>query len=66
MRRRFEYRTEHDKIKPDFLGAAQLLGRKLCDSDRALTELITGEVDRIAKLVDQMQSLSRRGQEPRV
>jgi two-component system nitrogen regulation sensor histidine kinase GlnL len=47
-------------------GAAQLLGRKLGDSDRALTELITGEVDRIAKLVDQMQSLSRRGQEPRV
>ena len=45
-------------------GAAQLLGRKLGDSDRALTELITGEVDRIAKLVDQMQSLSRRGQEP--
>jgi len=47
-------------------GAAQLLGRKLGDSDRALTELITGEVDGIAKLVDQMQSLSRRGQEPRV
>ncbi|MFM9934666.1 MAG: two-component system sensor histidine kinase NtrB [Novosphingobium sp.] len=45
-------------------GAAQLLGRKLGESDRALTELITGEVDRIAKLVDQMQSLSRRGQEP--
>ena len=47
-------------------GAAQLLGRKLGESDRALTELITGEVDRIAKLVDQMQSLSRRGQEPSV
>ena len=45
-------------------GAAQLLGRKLGDADRALTELITGEVDRIAKLVDQMQSLSRRGREP--
>ena len=47
-------------------GAAQLLGRRLGDTDRALTELITGEVDRIAKLVDQMQSLSRRGQEPSV
>ena len=47
-------------------GAAQLLGRKLGDGDRALTELITGEVDRIAKLVDQMQSLSRRGREPGV
>jgi len=45
-------------------GAAQLLGRKLGAGDRALTELITGEVDRIAKLVDQMQSLSRRGREP--
>lgn len=47
-------------------GAAQLLGRKLGEADRALTELITSEVDRIAKLVDQMQSLSRRGQEPSV
>lgn len=45
-------------------GAAQLLSRKLGETDRALTELITGEVDRIAKLVDHMQSLSRRGQEP--
>ena len=45
-------------------GAAQLLGRKVGEADRALTELITGEVDRIAKLVDQMQSLSRRGREP--
>lgn len=41
-------------------GAAQLLGRKLEDRDRALTDLITGEVDRIAKLITQMQSLSRR------
>lgn len=45
-------------------GAAQLLDRKLKGSDRALTELITGEVDRIAKLIDQMQSLSRRSVEP--
>jgi len=47
-------------------GAAQLLDRKLEGSDRALTELITSEVDRIAKLIDQMQSLSRRSAEPAV
>ena len=41
-------------------GAAQLLGRKLDPKDRALTDLITGEVDRIAVLIDQMQALSRR------
>ena len=41
-------------------GAAQLLGRKLGDTDRALTNLIADEVDRIAKLIDQMQTLSRR------
>jgi two-component system, NtrC family, nitrogen regulation sensor histidine kinase GlnL len=41
-------------------GAAQLLGRKLEGNDRALTGLIADEVDRIAKLIDQMQSLSRR------
>lgn len=41
-------------------GAAQLLGRKLDGNDLALTSLITDEVDRIAKLIDQMQSLSRR------
>ncbi|MBS0481810.1 MAG: PAS domain-containing sensor histidine kinase [Proteobacteria bacterium] len=41
-------------------GAAQLLGRKLEGSDLALTRLITDEVDRIAKLMDQMQTLSRR------
>lgn len=41
-------------------GAAQLLGRKLAPADRALTELIAGEVDRIAGLIDQMQTLSRR------
>ena len=41
-------------------GAAQLLGRKLKGQDLALTGLIADEVDRIAKLVDQMQTLSRR------
>jgi two-component system nitrogen regulation sensor histidine kinase GlnL len=41
-------------------GAAQLLGRKAQGGDRALTDLIAGEVDRIALLIDQMQALSRR------
>ncbi len=41
-------------------GAAQLLGRKLTGKDLAMTDLIADEVDRIAKLIDQMQSLSRR------
>ena len=41
-------------------GAAQLLSRKLGEGDRALTQLIADEVDRIAKLIDQMQTLSRR------
>ena len=41
-------------------GAAQLLARKLSGTDLALTTLIADEVDRIAKLIDQMQSLSRR------
>lgn len=41
-------------------GAAQLLGRKLDGADLALTGLIADEVDRIAKLIDQMQTLSRR------
>ncbi|MFK4871192.1 nitrogen regulation protein NR(II) [Novosphingobium sp. ZW T3_23] len=45
-------------------GAAQLLGRKVADKDRALTELITLEVDRIASLIDQMQKLSRRTTAP--
>jgi two-component system nitrogen regulation sensor histidine kinase GlnL len=41
-------------------GAAQLLGRKLGDHDQALVRLIADEVDRIANLIDQMQTLSRR------
>ena len=45
-------------------GAAQLLARKLTEPDRALTTLIADEVDRIAKLIDQMQTLSRRTSEP--
>jgi two-component system, NtrC family, nitrogen regulation sensor histidine kinase GlnL len=45
-------------------GAAQLLGRKLAGKDLALTTLIADEVDRIAKLIDQMQSLSRRSASP--
>ena len=45
-------------------GAAQLLGRKLDGTDLALTQLIADEVDRIAKLIDQMQSLSRRTATP--
>lgn len=45
-------------------GAAQLLSRTVPASGRSLTELITAEVDRIAALIDQMQSLSRKSAEP--
>src|SRR5690606_13983085 len=45
-------------------GAAQLLARKLSGADKLLTGLITDEVDRIAKLVDRMQSLGREQPEP--
>lgn len=45
-------------------GAAQLLARKLEGRDLALTSLIADEVDRIAKLIDQMQSLSTRTAPP--
>jgi two-component system nitrogen regulation sensor histidine kinase GlnL len=45
-------------------GAAQLLARKVDDKDKALTSLIADEVDRIAKLIDQMQTLSSRTVEP--
>jgi two-component system nitrogen regulation sensor histidine kinase GlnL len=41
-------------------GAAQLLARTAGEGERALTDLITDEVDRIAKLIDEMQTLSRR------
>ncbi len=45
-------------------GAAQLLDRRAGPGDHALTELIIREVDRIAKLIDHMQSLGRRSAEP--
>jgi two-component system nitrogen regulation sensor histidine kinase GlnL len=45
-------------------GAAQLLARKLDAADLPLAELITDEVDRIAKLIDQMQSLTRKTTDP--
>jgi two-component system nitrogen regulation sensor histidine kinase GlnL len=40
-------------------GAAQLLARKVGDSERSLTSLIAEEVDRIAQLIDRMQRLGR-------
>lgn len=40
-------------------GAAQLLAKKVEPSQVALTELIVTEVDRIARLLDQMQNLGR-------
>ena len=45
-------------------GAAQLLARKAGPGEVPLTTLIADEVDRIAKLIDQMQTLSRRTVEP--
>jgi two-component system nitrogen regulation sensor histidine kinase GlnL len=45
-------------------GAAQLVARKLHEPDRALTDLITDEVDRIAQLIDRMQRLGRERAEP--
>jgi two-component system nitrogen regulation sensor histidine kinase GlnL len=45
-------------------GAAQLLARTLAEKERALTTLIASEVDRIASLIDQMQTLSRRSSAP--
>lgn len=45
-------------------GAAQLLARRIGEQDRSLTDLIVGEVDRVAKLIDQMQTLSRRTASP--
>ncbi|MFC4292064.1 nitrogen regulation protein NR(II) [Sphingorhabdus arenilitoris] len=38
-------------------GAAQLLERKVDDKTKPLTDLIVNEVDRIARLLDQMQNL---------
>ncbi|MEH6756635.1 MAG: ATP-binding protein [Parasphingorhabdus sp.] len=39
-------------------GAAQLLDRSLNDEQKSLTHMIKGEVERIANLLDRMQSLS--------
>jgi len=40
-------------------GAAQLLARIVDEKNRTLTELIVNEVDRIARLLDQVQKLGR-------
>lgn len=40
-------------------GAAQLLAKRVSVGDQPLTELIVTEVDRIARLLDQMQKLGR-------
>ena len=40
-------------------GAAQLLAKKVDPAQTALTDLIVTEVDRIARLLDQMQNLGR-------
>lgn len=45
-------------------GAAQLLGRKVGEGEKALTALIADEVDRIAQLIDRMQRLGRERPEP--
>jgi two-component system nitrogen regulation sensor histidine kinase GlnL len=45
-------------------GAAQLLARMVNDKGKAMTGLITSEVDRIAMLIDQMQRLSRQTVSP--
>lgn len=42
-------------------GAAQLLEETLDDSDRSLTQLIRGEVDRICALLDRMDIFSDKG-----
>lgn len=45
-------------------GAAQLIERQLDGPGRRLSGLITAEVDRVALLIDQMQSLTRRTAAP--
>lgn len=40
-------------------GAAQLLAKRVDEKSQPLTELIVNEVDRIARLLDQMQKLGR-------
>ncbi len=46
-------------------GAAQLLESSVGDEDRALTQLICEETDRIVKLVDRMQAFSDQAPTPR-
>lgn len=46
-------------------GAAQLLERNVTQSDKALTQLIRNEVERIASMVDQMQSLGSKTSNPK-
>lgn len=41
-------------------GAAQLLQRQVAEAERPLTDLIIAEVDRIARIIDQMQHLGAR------
>jgi two-component system nitrogen regulation sensor histidine kinase GlnL len=41
-------------------GASQLLSRRISESDKSLTQMITGEADRIAELIDRMQQLGSR------
>ena len=45
-------------------GAAQLIGRNTLEANLPMVELITGEVERIAGLIDQMQTLTRRTAQP--
>ena len=45
-------------------GAAQLLARKVGETEKSLTGLIADEVDRIAQLIDRMQRLGRERAEP--
>jgi two-component system, NtrC family, nitrogen regulation sensor histidine kinase GlnL len=45
-------------------GAAQLLARKAKGAEKAMTDLIADEVDRIAGLIDRMQRLGRQRAEP--
>lgn len=45
-------------------GAAQLIGRNTRDGNLPMVELITGEVERIAGLIDEMQTLTRRAAQP--
>lgn len=45
-------------------GAGQLIARKLDKKDQQLTDLIAGEVERIASLIDRMQRLGREQPEP--